>query len=121
MDCRSSRVPGVAVYLLKLSRMARMAASLTLSGVGKSGSPAPKSTRSAPSARSFSASIMTAMVEETEILETRCENDNSPVRGASCNFFIRLYHLRPKPLLHRRRHQTPHVSAQLADLPQQAR
>src|SRR4051812_48070983 len=35
------------------------------SGVGKCGSPAPKSTRSAPVARSFSASATTAMVAET--------------------------------------------------------
>src|SRR3954469_7007989 len=45
--------------------MASTAASLMCSGVGKCGSPAPKSTRSAPVERSFSASATTAMVAET--------------------------------------------------------
>src|SRR5438046_2905700 len=39
-----------------------MAACLMLSGVGKSGSPAPKSTTSAPSRRGFSASAATLTV-----------------------------------------------------------
>ena len=48
-----------------------MAACLMLSGVGKSGSPAPKSTTSTPCARSLSASAATFMVEDTLIEEMR--------------------------------------------------
>src|SRR5438477_373590 len=42
-----------------------------LSGVGKSGSPAPKSTTSTPCARSFSASAATFIVDDTLIAEIR--------------------------------------------------
>ena len=48
-----------------------MAACLMLSGVGKSGSPAPKSTTSTPSERSFSASAATFIVDDTLIEEIR--------------------------------------------------
>src|SRR5580692_8227156 len=48
-----------------------MAASLMCCGVGKCGSPAPKSTSLAPWARSFAASAATAMVAETSIRPIR--------------------------------------------------
>src|SRR5215469_8364168 len=48
-----------------------MAACLMLSGVGKSGSPAPKSTTSTPSRRRRSASAETFIVEETLMVEIR--------------------------------------------------
>ncbi len=48
-------------------------ARLMRSGVGKSGSPAPKSTTSTPWARSLSASAATFMVEDTLMVEMRCE------------------------------------------------
>src|SRR6516165_4646743 len=48
-----------------------MAASLMWRGVGKCGSPAPKSTRFAPWARSLAASAATAMVAETSIRPMR--------------------------------------------------
>ena len=48
-----------------------MAASLMCRGVGKCGSPAPKSTRSTPWARSLAASAATAMVAETSIRPIR--------------------------------------------------
>src|SRR3954462_10930953 len=51
--------------------MARIAACLMLSGVGKSGSPAPKSTTSTPSRRRRSASAATFMVEDTLISAIR--------------------------------------------------
>src|SRR5450631_3128636 len=51
--------------------MARIAACLMLSGVGKSGSPALKSTTSTPVRRSLSASAMTFMVEDSLMLEMR--------------------------------------------------
>src|ERR1039458_903322 len=51
--------------------MAAMAASLMCLGVEKWGSPAPKSTRFAPWARSLAASAATAMVAETSIRPIR--------------------------------------------------
>src|ERR1035441_5972343 len=51
--------------------MAAIAASLICRGVGKWGSPAPKSTRFAPWARSLAASAATAMVAETSIRPIR--------------------------------------------------
>src|SRR6266567_1932217 len=51
--------------------MAAMAASLMWRGVGKWGSPAPKSTRLAPWVRSLAASAATAMVAETSIRPMR--------------------------------------------------
>ena len=59
--------------------MARMAACLMLSGVGKSGSPAPKSTTSMPCRRSRSASAATFIVEDTLIGEMR-----SAIAGLQC-------------------------------------
>src|SRR5437762_1208477 len=51
--------------------MAAMPACFTLSGVGKSGSPGPKSTTSMPCSRSFCAASMTAIVFDTEMREIR--------------------------------------------------
>src|SRR3990170_175326 len=71
MAWRSSGMPGVGVYLVKLSCRAWMAACLMGSGVGKSGSPGPKSTTSTPCALSLSASLRTARVAETPMRSTR--------------------------------------------------
>jgi hypothetical protein len=49
---RSSGVPPTSVYLVFPSRMARIAASTTLSGVSKSGSPEVSPMMSRPAARS---------------------------------------------------------------------
>src|ERR1019366_10099013 len=67
----SSSVPAAAVYLVKFRSSASMAACLILAGVGKSGSPAPKSTTSTPLARRFSASAATFMVDDTLMNEIR--------------------------------------------------
>src|SRR5215831_13052935 len=64
MASRSGRMPPVAVYFVLFSSMALMAAFLMCSGVGKSGSPGPKSATSTPRAFSFSASAITADVGE---------------------------------------------------------
>ena len=69
MACRSSCVPPAGVYLVKLAASASTAACLILSGVGKSGSPAPKSTTSTPSRRRRSASAATFIVDETLMVE----------------------------------------------------
>ena len=60
------------VYLVKLSSRARTAACLILSGVGKSGSPAPKATTSTPEAFKRPASAVTAMVADSLIPLTLC-------------------------------------------------
>src|ERR1700693_2801354 len=67
----NSRVPPVGVFFVKLASSAAMAAFLMLSGVGKSGSPAPKSTTSTPSRRKRSASAATFMVDDSLMRDTR--------------------------------------------------
>src|SRR6267154_4531126 len=64
MASRRGITPGVAVYFVLLSLMALIAACLMWSGVGKSGSPGPKSAMSTPLAFSWSAAAMTAAVGE---------------------------------------------------------
>ena len=72
--CFSSCVPPAGVYFVKFCSSARIAACLMLSGVGKSGSPAPKSTTSTPSRRRRSASAATFIVDETVIRLMRSES-----------------------------------------------
>src|SRR5438045_544761 len=113
MVCFSSSVPPVLVYLVKFWFRASMAVRLMLSGVGKSGSPAPKSTTSAPSRRRRSASAATFIVDDTLISEI--------LDASSCTVCIRysfflLSTTRQRPALHslpdRGRHQARDVSAQ---------
>ncbi len=61
---RSGMMPPAGVYFDLFSSIALMAAFLMWSGVGKSGSPGPKSAISTPRALSFSASLITAAVGE---------------------------------------------------------
>ena len=77
MACFNSCVPPAGVYFVKLLLMASMAACLMLSGVGKSGSPAPKSTTSTPSRRRRSASAATFMVEDTLISAMRSDRSRA--------------------------------------------
>ena len=74
---RSGRMPPAGVYFDLLLSMARMAAFLIWSGVGKSGSPGPKSATSTPLAFSFSASARTAAVGEIWIRLMRSVNCTS--------------------------------------------
>src|ERR1700743_2904650 len=62
MGVRSSGMPSTAVYLVWPSLMALIAAALILSGVSKSGSPAPRPITSRPAAFSSRALLVTAMV-----------------------------------------------------------
>ena len=55
-------MPSTVVYFVSPRRMAAMAASLMLSGVSKSGSPAPSPMTSRPAAFSSRAFCVTAMV-----------------------------------------------------------
>src|SRR5271163_3824664 len=76
-------IPGVAVYFVLFCSMAAMAAFLMWSGVGKSGSPGPKSATSTPRNFSFSASAMTAAVGEAWIrLMRSVECTGAPLRLA---------------------------------------
>src|SRR5258707_10242149 len=68
-----SSVPELFVYLVKFASIARCAAALMWSGVGKSGSPAPKSTTSIPWAFIFMASAATFIVGDTAIRPARAE------------------------------------------------
>src|SRR6266853_1602737 len=95
--------------------MASMAACLMFSGVGKSGSPAPKSTTSAPSRRNRSASAITFMVDDTlmrEILEA-----SAPFVGIgviciiACSLMC-FAHSKLEPLFDQRRHQSRYIAAE---------
>ena len=64
MAAFSASVPSTVVYFVSPRRMAAIAASLMLSGVSKSGSPAPRPMTSRPAAFSSRAFWVTAMVGE---------------------------------------------------------
>src|ERR1700677_4004998 len=106
MACLSSSVPPAFVYLVKLWSIASIAARLIFSGVGKSGSPALKSTTSAPLRRKRSASAATFMVDDTLIVEI--------LPASSCNVSIEsdLLKFTLQPRLNRGRHQTRDAPAQ---------
>src|SRR5271168_2995164 len=92
-----------------------MAARLILSGVGKSGSPAPKSTTSAPSRRNFSASAATFMVEDTLIVEILSAKPcNVCMIFLPSKFSFQL-------CFHQRRHQAGNIAAQRRHFSDQAR
>src|SRR3954464_14400146 len=115
MACFNSWVPPAGVYLVKLLSMALMAAFLILSGVGKSGSPAPKSTTSTPSRRRRSASAATFIVEDTLISDIRSAKSRvACITRLSKNSIS-------QPGLNRRRHQSIDVSTQPDNLFHQMR
>src|SRR5947207_5238697 len=106
-------MPPVAVYLVKFFSRASIAARLMFAGVGKSGSPAPKSTRLTPLDLSRSAFITTAAVGETEIREILSE---------SCIILPSLFSLfLPQPLGDDRRHQVGDRTAVPENLAHQPR
>src|SRR6202158_4953656 len=126
MASRRGMMPPVAVYFVKFCSIARMAAFLMCSGVGKSGSPGPKSAMSTPFAFSFSASAMTAAVGEIWMrfmrsvsctgISSRCWRSNSlAVRPISSRNFC------AQPFLHHWRHQSLQRAAKLGDLTHQLR
>src|ERR1044072_7963481 len=86
----SSRVPPVEVYLVWPFCIAWAAACLMLSGVSKSGSPAPKSTTSAPAARKASAACMAAKVDEDCIFETLLDWEKGDITGQVFIYFQRV-------------------------------
>src|SRR5262245_43387466 len=95
-----------------------------LSGVGKSGSPAPKSTTSTPEARSFSASAATRMVEDTLMVEIRSAMAFLATTCMGCNLNPSEYgfgKMTLEPHLDRRRHQPGDFSPQAEDFLHQAR
>src|SRR5215207_3273362 len=76
-----SRMPLAAVYFVRPARIALSAASLMLSGVSKSGSPAPKSQTFAPEARNASAACIAAIVADDCIRVTFSETGNGDIAG----------------------------------------
>src|ERR1043166_5265329 len=72
----SSRMPPAEVYLVRPAFIAATAARLMLSGVSKSGSPAPKSQTFTPAARSASAACIAAIVADDCMRPTLCEIGN---------------------------------------------
>src|SRR3954453_10651839 len=71
MACFSSAVPATGVYFVKPSSIAAWAAALIDAGVGKSGSPAPKSSTGTPSRRRRSTAAVTFIVGDDAIPEVR--------------------------------------------------
>ncbi len=80
-------MPSTAVYFEVLpSLMARIAASLMLSGVSKSGSPAPRPMTSRPASLSARALSVTAMVADGLMrLSERASNSAGAAAGLSCS------------------------------------
>src|SRR5918994_7685754 len=76
-----SRMPPAAVYFVRPARIALFAASLMLSGVSKSGSPAPKSQTFAPEARNASAACIAAIVADDCMRATFSEMGNDDIAG----------------------------------------
>src|ERR1041384_5231459 len=81
----SSRMPPADVYFVRPAFIAAVAACLMLSGVSKSGSPAPKSQTFAPAARKASAACIAAIVADDCIRATFLETGNGDMAG---NVFI---------------------------------
>src|SRR5262245_16319334 len=81
-------MPAATVYRVKLASIADFPAAFTCSGVGKSGSPALKSTTSTPARRRRSASAATANVGEAVTWERRWANmddhSGTSVRDVPC-------------------------------------
>src|SRR6266496_3475342 len=133
--CCSLRVPAVGVYFVWPALIAASAASLMFCGVSKSGSPAPRSTTSMPSARIASAACIAASVDEAFISATRSETGNleltvmatiifaflcvfAPLRESNHAMTRRRkatqsLFLLPHSLFNQRRHQSLDVCAQL--------
>src|SRR5580704_7484606 len=118
MACFSSTVPLTGVYLVKFCRSASIAAFLMLSGVGKSGSPALKSTTSTPSRRCRSASAATFMVEDSLIQEIRSASSCTIGILYSCFSYCNSLF---QPLFHGRRHHAAHVPSQRSHFLHQVR
>jgi hypothetical protein len=74
-----SSVPELVVYFVKCASMAALAASEMCAGVGKSGSPAPKSITSTPCALSLIASAATFIVGDTPMRP--CARGQHAARG----------------------------------------
>jgi len=85
-------MPGVGVYFVKFSSIAAWAAVLMAPGVGKSGSPAPKSITSIPARRSLSTVAVTCIVAELAI---RFVRSASRVIGSAFYFLPLSFCLRP--------------------------
>src|SRR2546421_6431430 len=126
MASRRGMMPPVGVYLVKFCSMARMAAFLMWSGVGKSGSPGPKSAISTPLALSLSASAITAEVGEICMRLMRSVScTRSPSQCAACCRHVPanslgLRNFRPQALFNDGRDQTGQRTAEARDFTNQS-
>src|SRR5215510_3138551 len=105
------------VYREKFASIAAFAASLTWVGVGKSGSPAPKSTTWMPERFKRSASAATFIVAEPVTLARRCA---SAIDIANLSNGLNLG-FPAHPLLNGRRHQPANLAAEAEHFLNQAR
>src|SRR4030095_9494586 len=110
-------MPMALVYREKFASMAAFAASLTWVGVGKSGSPAPKSTIWTPVRFQRSASAATFMVAEPVTLARRCA---SAIDIATLSNGLNLG-FPAHPLLNGRRHKPANLAAEAEHFLDQAR
>src|SRR4030095_16030757 len=110
-------MPMALVYREKFASMAAFAASLTWVGVGKSGSPAPKSTIWTPVRFKRAASAATFIVAEPVTLARRCA---SAIDIANLSNGLNLG-FPAHPLLNGRRHQPANLAAEAEHFLDQAR
>src|SRR6185437_2328684 len=116
--------------VLRLTRLhAAMAASLMFCGVSKSGSPAPRSTTSIPSARIASATCIAASVDDAFISATRSEIGKAD-EDFGVDITLRIYGFGPgawnlglssHAFFHDRRHQASDAAAQVTHFFDQTR
>src|SRR5882672_6099205 len=118
MASRSVMIPPAGVYFDLFSSIALIPAFLMWSGVGKSGSPGPKSATSTPRDLSFSASAITAAVGEICMRLMRSVNCTvAPYRALACTSHSR--NLCTQHLLDDGGHQIGQGRAVLRDFPHQ--
>src|SRR5436189_404001 len=96
-------MPATGVYFVNSWSSASCAAIFTAFGVGKSGSPAPKSMTSTPSRRRRSTVAVTFIVGEMAMREVRAA---SVISDSLLSYFL------PKPLFDQFRHQAADAAAE---------
>src|SRR5262245_3226176 len=110
-------MPLADVYLVKFSSSACFAACLIGSGVGKSGSPTPRSMTLTPCERSLSAAITTAAVDDSFVSCARVETGNAFASAVVLILYQFLFH----SFDHGMGHETVNRAPEQEDLFDQAR
>src|SRR6266446_8781578 len=119
MASRSGMMPPAGVYFDLFSSIALIPAFLMWSGVGKSGSPGPKSATSIPRDLSFSASTITAAVGEICMRLMRSVSCTCAPCGTFMAFDSYSQNFCAQPLLDYRWHQIGQRGPVLRDFPHQ--